>query len=122
MAPGEILLRGPEMFVGYRAISLNESAFTADGFFHTGDVGLLDHDGYLTVTGRIKEMINRGGEKISPEHVEDVLASHPSVAQAVVFGVPDALNGERVAAVVVTLIFTFLFVVTFGLSLSVTIG
>jgi acyl-CoA synthetase (AMP-forming)/AMP-acid ligase II len=85
---------------------LNVSAATAgnfvDGRLRTGDLGAVDRHGALSVTGRIKELINRGGEKISPERVEDVLTSHPDVAQAVVFGIPDALYGERVAAVVVT--------------------
>ena len=73
-----------------------------DGWLRTGDLGVVDHDGTLSVQGRIKEQINRGGEKISPEHVERILASHPDVAQAVVFGVADDLYGERIAAVVVT--------------------
>lgn len=99
---GEIWLSGPSIVRGY----LNNPAATAgafvDGWLRTGDLGSVDHDGVLSVKGRIKEQINRGGEKISPEHVEQVLVSHPDVAQAVVFGIPDALYGERVAAVVVT--------------------
>jgi acyl-CoA synthetase (AMP-forming)/AMP-acid ligase II len=98
---GEICLSGPTVVRGY----LNDSAATAsnfvDGWLRTGDLGAVDGHGALSVKGRIKELINRGGEKISPERVEDVLTSHPDVAQAVVFGVPDALFGERVAAVVV---------------------
>jgi acyl-CoA synthetase (AMP-forming)/AMP-acid ligase II len=99
---GEIWLSGPSIVRGY----LNNAAATAstfvDGWLRTGDLGAVDDDGTLSVEGRIKEQINRGGEKISPEHVEDVLTSHPDVAQAVVFGIPDDLYGERVAAVVVT--------------------
>jgi acyl-CoA synthetase (AMP-forming)/AMP-acid ligase II len=99
---GEIWLSGPTVVRGY----LNDSAATAsnfvDGWLRTGDLGAVDRHGALSVKGRIKELINRGGEKISPERVEDVLTSHPDVAQAVVFGIPDALYGERVAAVVVT--------------------
>ena len=99
---GEIWLSGPTVVRGY----LNDSAATAsnfvDGWLRTGDLGAVDAHGALSVKGRIKELINRGGEKISPERVEDVLKSHPDVAQAVVFGIPDALYGERVAAVVVT--------------------
>ncbi|WP_059017902.1 FadD7 family fatty acid--CoA ligase [Mycobacterium sp. M26] len=99
---GEIWLSGPTIVRGY----LNNPAATAgtfvDGWLRTGDLGAVNEDGTLSVKGRIKEQINRGGEKISPEHVEQVLASHPDVAQAVVFGIPDALYGERVAAVVVT--------------------
>jgi acyl-CoA synthetase (AMP-forming)/AMP-acid ligase II len=99
---GEIWLSGPTVVRGY----LNDSAATAscfvDGWLRTGDLGAVDRHGALSVKGRIKELINRGGEKISPERVEDVLKSHPDVAQAVVFGIPEALYGERVAAVVVT--------------------
>lgn len=99
---GEIWLSGPTIARGY----LNNAAATADtfvdGWLRTGDLGVLDDNGILSVKGRIKEQINRGGEKISPERVEDVLMSHPDVSQAVVFGVPDDLYGERVAAVVVT--------------------
>jgi acyl-CoA synthetase (AMP-forming)/AMP-acid ligase II len=99
---GEIWLSGPTVVRGY----LNDSAATAsnfvDGWLRTGDLGAVDRHGALSVKGRIKELINRGGEKISPERVEDVLTSHPDVAQAVVFGIPDALYGERVAAAVVT--------------------
>jgi acyl-CoA synthetase (AMP-forming)/AMP-acid ligase II len=99
---GEIWLSGPSIVRGY----LNNPAATAgtfvDGWLRTGDLGVVDRDGTLSVKGRIKEQINRGGEKISPEHVEHVLAAHPDVAQVVVFGIPDDLYGERVAAVVVT--------------------
>jgi cyclohexanecarboxylate-CoA ligase len=101
MAQGEILLRGPEMFVGYRAASLNEIAFTADGFFHTGDVGLLDHDGYLTVTGRKKDIIIRGGENISAKELEDLLYEDDRVAEAAIVGMPDPVLGERVCAMIV---------------------
>lgn len=101
-ATGEIWLSGPTIVRGY----LNNPAATAatfvDGWLRTGDLGVLDRDGILSVRGRIKQQINRGGEKISPERVEDVLMSHPEVTQAVVFGIPDSLYGERVAAVVVT--------------------
>jgi acyl-CoA synthetase (AMP-forming)/AMP-acid ligase II len=99
---GEIWLSGPSVVRGYLDNSAATASSFVDGWLRTGDLGVVDRHGVLSVQGRIKEMINRGGEKISPEHVEDVLASHPSVAQAVVFGVPDALYGERVAAVVVT--------------------
>jgi acyl-CoA synthetase (AMP-forming)/AMP-acid ligase II len=99
---GEIWLSGPTVVRGY----LNNCAATAsnfvDGWLRTGDMGAVDHHGTLSVRGRIKEQINRGGEKISPEHVEDALIAHPDVTQAVVFGIPDELYGERVAAVVVT--------------------
>ncbi|PON10874.1 AMP-dependent synthetase, partial [Candidatus Entotheonella serta] len=71
------------------------------GWFRTGDEGFLDADGYLFITGRLKEMINRGGEKVTPLEVDDVLLSHPAVAQALTFAVPHPRLGEDVAAVVV---------------------
>ncbi|WP_038869243.1 AMP-binding enzyme, partial [Mycobacterium avium] len=73
-----------------------------DGWLHTGDLGTLSAAGDLVIRGRIKELINRGGEKISPERVEGVLAGHPDVLEAAVFGRPDQLYGETVAAVIVT--------------------
>jgi acyl-CoA synthetase (AMP-forming)/AMP-acid ligase II len=78
----------------------NARAFT-DGWFRTGDQGRIDEEGYLFLTGRLKEQINRGGEKISPLEVDVVLLDHPSVAQVVTFGVPHAKLGEEVGAVVV---------------------
>jgi acyl-CoA synthetase (AMP-forming)/AMP-acid ligase II len=78
----------------------NASAFT-DGWFRTGDQGVLDADGYLTITGRLKELINRGGEKISPREVDDLLMTHPAVAQAVTFALPHDKLGEEVAAAIV---------------------
>ena len=78
----------------------NAEAFI-DGWFRTGDVGAIDSDGYLALTGRIKDLINRGGEKISPAEIEAVLMEHPAVAEAAVFGVPDPKYGEEVSATVV---------------------
>ena len=80
-----------------------KSFFEAGGarWFRTGDQGQLDADGYLTITGRLKEIINRGGEKISPREVDEVLMDHPAVAQAVTFAVPHGKLGEDVAAAVV---------------------
>jgi acyl-CoA synthetase (AMP-forming)/AMP-acid ligase II len=72
-----------------------------DGWFRTGDQGFLDADGYLTLTGRLKEMINRGGEKISPREIDDVLLTHPAVAEVACFGAPHPTWGEEVAAAVV---------------------
>jgi oxalate---CoA ligase len=72
-----------------------------DGWFRTGDQGVLDADGYLTLVGRIKELINRGGEKISPREIDEVLLAHPKVAEAVCFGVAHPTWGEEVAAAVV---------------------
>jgi acyl-CoA synthetase (AMP-forming)/AMP-acid ligase II/acyl carrier protein len=98
---GEVAVGGPRLFAGYeRAAGLDRSAFV-DGWFQTGDQGYLDDEGYLFLTGRSKEMINRGGETIAPRVVDEVLLEHPGVAQAVAFGLPDARLGEIVAAAVV---------------------
>jgi len=100
-ATGEVAIRGPNVTAGYVANpAANASAFT-NGWFRTGDQGVLDKDGYLTITGRLKEMINRGGEKISPREVDDLLMNHPAVAQAVTFALPHDKLGEEVAAAVV---------------------
>jgi acyl-CoA synthetase (AMP-forming)/AMP-acid ligase II len=100
-AVGEIWVRGHTVVRGY----LDNSAATAhtftDGWLHTGDLGSLSAMGELTLRGRIKELIIRGGENISPERVESVLADHPNVVEAAVFGVPDPLYGETVAAAIV---------------------
>jgi oxalate---CoA ligase len=98
---GEVVVRGPNVMRGYRNNPEANAAAFADGWFRTGDIGAVDNDGYLALTGRIKELINRGGEKISPEEVEAVLLEHPAVAQAAVFGVPDPKYGEEVSAAVV---------------------
>jgi acyl-CoA synthetase (AMP-forming)/AMP-acid ligase II len=98
---GEIVIRGPNVTAGYeKNPDANATAF-AHGWFHTGDQGVLDEDGYLRVTGRLKEIINRGGEKISPLEVDDVLMDHPAVAQVVTFAMPHDKLGEEVAAAVV---------------------
>ncbi len=98
---GEVCIRGANVTTGYEANpEANAEAF-AGGWFHTGDLGLLDADGYLTITGRIKEIINRGGEKISPREVDEVLLDHPAVAQAVTFALPHDKLGEEVAAAIV---------------------
>jgi acyl-CoA synthetase (AMP-forming)/AMP-acid ligase II/acyl carrier protein len=98
---GEVVIRGPNVMTGYAGSpEANEKAFV-DGWFRTGDLGHLDTDGYLTLTGRSKEMINRGGETIAPREIEEVLLSHEGVGQAVTFGVPDRRLGEQVAAAVV---------------------
>jgi acyl-CoA synthetase (AMP-forming)/AMP-acid ligase II len=100
-AVGEIWISGRTVVRGYLANpSATEQTFT-DGWLHTGDLGSLSEAGELTLRGRIKELINRGGEKISPERVEGVLVSHPKVVEATVFGVPDQLYGETVGAAVV---------------------
>ncbi|MGB8209088.1 MAG: AMP-binding protein [Mycobacterium sp.] len=99
--PGEICARGYQQFLGY----LNDPAATAravdaDDFVHTGDVGMLDARGYLSVTGRLKELIIRGGENISPVEIESVLVGHDAVAEAAVVGLPDERWGEIVGAVI----------------------
>jgi acyl-CoA synthetase (AMP-forming)/AMP-acid ligase II len=78
----------------------NGEAFT-NGWFRTGDQGTLDADGYLSITGRLKEIINRGGEKISPREVDEVLMDHPAVAQVVTFAIPHDKLGEDIGAAVV---------------------
>jgi acyl-CoA synthetase (AMP-forming)/AMP-acid ligase II len=100
-AVGEVVIRGPNVTPGYLDNEeANATAFTA-GWFRTGDQGFLDDDGYLVLTGRLKEIINRGGEKISPREVDEVLLDHPAIAQVVTFAVPHAKLGEDVAAAVV---------------------
>jgi len=98
---GEILTRGPELFTGYTDPALNAAAFLPGGWFRTGDVGRMDADGSLTVTDRLKDIIIRGGENISSKEVEDLLITHPAVADVAVIPVPDPALGERVCAVVV---------------------
>jgi cyclohexanecarboxylate-CoA ligase len=100
-ADGEILTRGPELFTGYADPALNAAAFLPGGWFRTGDVGRTDADGYLTVTDRLKDIIIRGGENISAKEVEDLLVTHPAVADVAVIPAPDPALGERVCAVVV---------------------
>ena len=97
----EIVIRGPNVTRGYdRNPDANAQAFT-NGWFRTGDQGYVDDDGYLFITGRLKELINRGGEKISPREVDEVLLDHPSVQQAVTFALPHKRLGEAVAAAIV---------------------
>lgn len=98
---GEVAVRGDSVVDGYLDNPEANAASFGDGWFRTGDLGSLSDDGYLTLEGRIKEMINRGGEKISPLEVEDALLRHPSVAEAVVYAREDAKYGEQVAAAVV---------------------
>jgi acyl-CoA synthetase (AMP-forming)/AMP-acid ligase II len=98
---GEILLRGPEQFVGYTDPALNAQAFTRDGWFRTGDIGRLDAAGCLTITDRKKDIVIRGGENISSQEVERLLATHPDVREASVVAMPDARYGEKVCAFVI---------------------
>ena len=97
---GEIVIRGANVMSAYAEPEANRGAFV-QGWFRTGDLGHLDAEGFLFITGRLKEIINRGGEKISPQEVDDVLLDHPAVAQAVTFPVPHPTLGEDVAAVIV---------------------
>ena len=99
--PGEILVRGPTVMSGYLdAPELNRASFV-DGWFKTGDIGSLDEEGFLTLHGREKDLINRGGEKVWPIEIDDALTKHPAVAEAAAFGVPHPRLGEDVAAAVV---------------------
>jgi len=100
-ASGEVVIQGPSVIDGYASNpEANAKSFT-NGWFRTGDVGVLDQDGYLSLIGRIKEMINRGGEKIAPREIDEVLLQHPAVGEAVAFGTPHPSWGEEVAAAVV---------------------
>jgi acyl-CoA synthetase (AMP-forming)/AMP-acid ligase II len=98
---GEVVIRGPNVTKGYEANpEANAKAFT-NGWFRTGDQGMFDEDGFLLLTGRLKELINRGGEKVSPLEVDGVLSAHPAVAQVLCFAIPHAKLGEEVGAAVV---------------------
>jgi acyl-CoA synthetase (AMP-forming)/AMP-acid ligase II len=98
---GEIVIKGPNVTSGYlNNPKANAEAFT-NGWFRTGDQGVMDAEGYVSLTGRLKEIINRGGEKIAPREVDDVIMEHPAVAQVVTFGMPHEKLGEEVAAAVV---------------------
>jgi acyl-CoA synthetase (AMP-forming)/AMP-acid ligase II len=98
---GEVVIRGPNVTQGYEANpAANAAAFT-NGWLRTGDQGVIDGEGYLRLTGRLKELINRGGEKVSPLEIDEMLMNHPAVAQVVTFATPHAKLGEEVAAAVV---------------------
>ncbi len=98
---GEVVIRGPSVTDGYQNnADANAGAFI-DGWFRTGDQGVLDQEGYLRLTGRLKEIINRGGEKVSPLEIDEVLITHPAVAQTVTFALPHQKLGEEVAAAIV---------------------
>jgi acyl-CoA synthetase (AMP-forming)/AMP-acid ligase II len=97
---GEVRVRGPMVFHGYTDPELTAEAFDPDGYFHTGDLGKLRADGHLALTGRLKDVIVRKGENISAKEIEDLLYTHPQVAEVAVIGLPDPARGERVCAVV----------------------
>jgi acyl-CoA synthetase (AMP-forming)/AMP-acid ligase II len=96
---GEILSRGPDLFLGYTDPALTARAFDDDGWYHTGDIGVMDDDGYLTLTDRKSDIIIRGGENISALEVEEILLALPAVAEAVVVAAPDSRLGEHAVAV-----------------------
>ena len=98
---GEIVIRGPNVTAAYESNPKANAEAFHNGWFRTGDQGVMDAEGYVSITGRLKEIINRGGEKISPREVDEILMDHPAVAQVVCFGMPHPKLGEEVAAVVV---------------------
>ncbi|HLG89393.1 MAG TPA: AMP-binding protein [Alphaproteobacteria bacterium] len=98
---GELLIKGPDLFVGYLDAALNAECFTDDGYFRTGDLARIDAQGAVTICGRSKDIINRGGEKISAKQVEDLLYQHEMVAQVAVTAIPDPILVERMCAFVV---------------------
>ncbi|MGV0642061.1 AMP-binding protein [Mycolicibacterium sp. XJ2546] len=101
LVDGEIRARGPQMLVGYLHSDDEVTAFDDEGYFRTGDLGRWVDDDYLLVTGRAKDIIIRNGENISPKEVEDLLATHPGIAEIAVVGLPDERTGERACAVIV---------------------
>jgi cyclohexanecarboxylate-CoA ligase len=98
---GEAVVKGPQVMRGYVDSSLDADAFTPDGFLHTGDLARFDAHGAILITGRIKDVIIRKGENVSAKEVEDVLYTHPAVADVAVLGIPDVDRGEMVVAFVV---------------------
>ncbi len=98
---GEIVIRGPNVTAGYENNPKANAEAFSNGWFRTGDQGVMDAEGYLTITGRLKEIINRGGEKISPREVDEILMDHPAVQQVVTFAIPHEKLGEDVGAAVV---------------------
>jgi len=99
---GEICIRGENVTRGYlNNERANRESFTKDGFFRTGDQGKMDEGGYLYITGRIKELVNKGGEKISPIEIDNVVAQHPAVSEAVSFAIDDEIYGQDVGLAVV---------------------
>ena len=99
---GEIIAKGPSMFLGYTNRAETDKAVDDEGFFHTGDLGRIADDGTITVTGRIKDLIIRGGENLSAKEIEDALSQHPLIADLAIVGAPHERLGEGVAAFIVT--------------------
>ena len=98
---GELWVRGPQRCQGYVDSSLDVEAFDDQGYFRTGDLGTIDEEGFLRITGRLKDIIIRNGENLSAQAIEDVLNEHPAIADVAVIGVPDDRTGERACALVV---------------------
>ncbi len=98
---GEVVIRGRNVTAGYENNPAANATAFSDGWFRTGDQGIIDADGYLRLTGRLKELINRGGEKISPLEVDTVIMDHPAVEQCLTFAMPHDKLGEEVAAAIV---------------------
>jgi acyl-CoA synthetase (AMP-forming)/AMP-acid ligase II len=101
LTPGEVAIRGLNVTRGYENNPAANAKAFSNGWFRTGDQGVLDEQGFLRLTGRLKELINRGGEKVLPLEVDEVLMDHPAVAQVVTFATPHHKLGEEVAAAVV---------------------
>jgi acyl-CoA synthetase (AMP-forming)/AMP-acid ligase II len=99
---GEVRAKAPQRMLGYLDSSLDADAFDEDGFFRTGDLGVLNERNMLTITGRLKDVIIRKGENVSAKEVEDHLYRHPAIGDVAVIGLPDPTSGERVCAVVAT--------------------
>ena len=98
---GELVMRSPGVFLGYAGQDdLYRTSLTTDGFFRTGDLALIDEQGYVRITGRLKDLIIRGGVNISPIPIEDTLARHSDIESVAVVGFPDARLGERICAVI----------------------
>ncbi|MFW2240463.1 AMP-binding protein [Rhodococcus opacus] len=100
-AVGDLQVRGPDLFTGYLDSRLNADAFASDGWFRTGDLAVIDEDGYIQITGRRKDIIVRGGENISAKEIEDLLFEYPGIADIAVIGMPDPIMVERICAYVV---------------------
>ena len=97
---GELRVRGPQMMQGYVDPSLDAAAFDEGGFIRTGDLGTVDDEGFVTITGRLKDVVIRNGENIWAAEVEELIRLHPAVVDAVVVGLPDERTGERLCAVI----------------------